>query len=325
MRYLRSVVQPTATLTASAQFGPIDLPVNPLSGLFLSFSLTNVAPAALDTWSVIDDIINQITSVIVKHKGENILQGSLRDLMVLNAIMARRYPGAHSMSNAVSDVRRVTFPLSFGRRMFDPMECFPATSRGNLTIELTAGALGAAYSAVTIQIESVELIEADPRQYVKYTTQSRTSVVGQFDQPLPIGNPLLKIIGFDTAMATPTTGLSSWGTVKLLKDNIEQYYPNSDALTLAGELRGLFDQGGSWQGHTHQFNGAAAGLDESDDIDLPATNGSSGYFLLDFDPLNDGAYMLETAGAADLKVRGVGTAASAVRLLPVELVGIKAR
>ena len=322
MRFLRSVVQPNATLTASAQFGPIDLPVNPLTMLLLSISVTNAAPAALNTYQAIDDVIDQITSVIIKHKGENILQGSLRDLMVLNALVCNAYAGAHSMSEASADVRRFTFPLCFSRRPYNPREAFPATSRGNLTFELVAGALGTGYSAATIQIESVELIEADPSQYLKYTTQSRTSVVGQFDQPLPIGNPLLGIIGFDTAMATPTTGLSSWGTVKLLKDNVEQYFPNSDALTLAAELRGRFDRGGSWIGHTHQFNGAAAGLAETDEADYRAAIGSSGYFYLDFDPLDDDSYMLETAGAADIKIRGVGTAASAVRLLPVELVKV---
>lgn len=322
MRYLRSIVQPLATLTPSAQFGPIDLPVNPLSLLFLSFQVTNVAPAALDTWSALDDVIDQVTNVLIKHKGESIIQGSLRDLMVLNGVMPRLFPGAHSLSEADNDVRRVTFPLCFGRKAYDPRECFPATSRGNLTLELTAGADGASYDAISIQIEAVELIEADPSQYLKYTTQSRTSVVGQFDQPLPIGNPLLAILGFDTAMATPTTGLSSWGSIKLLKDNVEQYFPQSDALTLAAELRGHFERGAAWQGHTHQFNGAAAGLDESDEADYRAAISCSGYFFLDFDPLGGGEYMLETAGAADMKIRGVGTAASAVRLLPVELVKV---
>lgn len=323
MRYLQSVVQPNTDLPASALYGPFDLPVNPLSAILLSLEVTNVAPAALDTYQAIDDVIDQITSIIVKHKGESIIQGSLRDLMVLNAVKCGRFPGWHSMSQVDNDIRTYTFPLCFGRRMFDPKEAFPATTRGNLTMELTAGADGAGYDDINVQVEAIELIEADPEAYLKYTTQARASVVGQFDQSLPIGNPILAILGFDTTMAAQGVGTSSWGTIKLLKDNVEQYFPNSDAQVLAAMLAGMLYKGGSWIGHTHQFNGAAAGLDETDEADYRASIGGGGYFLLDFDPLGDGTYMLETEGAADLKVRGNGDAAAAVRLLPIEYVRLK--
>lgn len=323
MRFLQSNVVPNTDLPASAAVAPFDLPVNPLSAILLSFEVTNVAPAALDTYSAIDDVINQITSVIVKHKGENIIQGSLRDLMWMNAAKFGAFPGFHSGSQIDNDVRTFTFPLCFGRRMLDPMEAFPATTRGNLTMELTAGADGAAYDDINLIVDAIELIEADPSAYLKYTTQARTSVVGQFDAQLPIGNPLLAILGFDTTMATPATGLSSWGTVKLLKDNVEQYFPLTDAQVLAAMFQARVMRGATWPGHTHQFNGAAAGLDETDDSDMPATQGWAGYFLLDFDPLGGGEYMLETEGAADLKIRGNGDAAAAVRLLPLELVKVK--
>lgn len=323
MRYLQSIVSPNSDLAASATITPIDLPVNPLSFLLLNLEVTNVAPAALDTYQAIDDVIDQITSIIVKHKGESIIQGSLRDLMVLNAAKFGAFPGWHSMSQVDDDVRTFSFPLCFGRRMYDPKEAFPATTRGNLTFELTAGADGAGYDDINMSLEAVELIEADPETYCKYTTQARTSVVGQFDQSLPIGNPILAILGFDTTMAAQGTGGSSWGTIKLLKDNVEQYFPQSDAQVLAAMLAGKLYRGGSWIGHTHQFNGAAAGLDETDEADYRDAVGCLGYFLLDFDPLGDGSYQLETEGAADLKIRGNGDAAAAVRLLPVELVRLK--
>ncbi len=323
MRYLQSVVLPNEDLPASASRTPFDLPVNPLSMILLSFEVTNVAPAALDTYQAMDDVIDQITSVIIKHKGESIIQGSLRDLMILNALVSKVYPGWHSMSEIDNDIRTFTFPLCFGRRPYDPKEAFPATSRGNLTMEMTAGADGAGYDDINMQVEAVELIEADPTSYLKYTTQARTSVIGQFDQPLPIGNPLVGIVGFDTAMSLQGTGGSSWGTIKLLKDNIEQYFPSSDAQVLAAMLAGRLYRGAAWIGHTHQFNGAAAGLDESDEADFRASIAGGGYFYLDFDPLGGGEYLLETAGAADLKIRGNGDAASAVRLLPVELVSVK--
>src|SRR5262245_62260628 len=84
--FIQSIAQPNTDLPASAAQNPIDLPVNPLSAVLLTLEVTNVAPAALDTYQAIDDVIDQITSLIIKHKGENIIQGSLRDLMVLNAV-----------------------------------------------------------------------------------------------------------------------------------------------------------------------------------------------------------------------------------------------
>lgn len=323
-RYLHSIVTPNTDLVASADITPFDLPVNPLSLLLLHLQITNVAPAAIGTYSAIDDVITQITNINVKHKGENIISGSLRDLMVLNAVAFHLFPGATRMINTDNVIRDFVFPLCLGRRAYDPMSCFPATTRGNLRYEMTAGADGAAYDDINFSLEAVELIEATPTEYVKYITNARTSVIGQFDASLPIGNPILGILGFDTDINTgTTTHAPSWGTVKLLKDNVEQYYPLSDVETLcamlAMQLRSLRELD---RGHVHQINDGAA-LSDSDDAEALASHGTNGYFYLDFDPLRDGQYELETAGAADLKIRGVGEAASAIRWLPVERVSIR--
>lgn len=324
MRYLQSIVRPLTAWVASTAVGPFDLPVNPLSLLLLRLQITNTNPNALAVYSAIDEIIDAVTSIIVKHKGENIIQGSLRDLVVLNLLLGKRLPGWDRLTNASGGIRSLVFPLGFSRTEYDPMECFPATSRGNLTLEMTRGADPASLSAMSFSIEAVELIEAQPKQYCKYVTQAQTAVVGQFDQSLPIGNPLLKILFFDTALATLTTATSSWGQVKLLKDNVEQYYPLSDAQTLAGMLAtqlGSLPEG--WPSHVHSYDDGGA-IEVADDAHSLVSTGWRGYFAMDFDPLGDGSYALETAGAADVKVRAVGTSATATRTLPVELVSVKA-
>ncbi len=324
MRYLHSIAQPNIDLVASADIAPFDLPVNPLSFLLLRLELTNVAPAALDTYSAIDDAITQITAVRVAHKGEDIINGSLRDLMVLNAAAFRAFPGWHKLDNLDNSVRSLVFPLCLGRRMYDPKSAYPATTRGNMRFFMTAGADGAGYDDINFSVETVELIESEPDEYVKYITSSRTSVAGQFDAVLPIGNPLLGILLFDTGLRDTLAATYSWGTVKLLKDSIEQYYPLSDIETLAGMLNTQLGFILGWPGHTHQFNGAAVGLDESDEAGLSTlTAGTRGYAYLDFDPLKDAGYQLETAGAADLKIRGQGDAAEAIRWLPLERVTIR--
>lgn len=323
MRYLRQQVIPNTDWPAGG-FGPRDLPVNPLSVLFLSLELTNANPTAIATYTGIDGLIDNVTSIIVKHKGENIIQGSLRDLMVMNAAIAGAFPGWDRLTDANGGIRRVTFPLCFGRRMYDPKECFPATTRGNLTFEATRAANDAGFSDVNLILESVELIEADPTQFLKYTTQSMTpGATGLFDLPLPIGNPLLALLLFDTAIATLTTATSSWGQTKVLKDNVEQYIALTDFQTLAGGLNARAAQFiESYPGHVHQINDGAA-LSNSDDAKTPVSTGVRGYGLIDFDPLKDDSFMLETEGAADLKLRGNATSATAVRCLPLELVKVK--
>lgn len=322
-RYLHSIVSPLQDLVASAAITPIDLPVNPLSFLLLRLQLTNVDPSSLDLYSAIDDAITQITAVRVLHKGEQIVSGSLRDLVVLNMAYQRAFPGWGNLPQTNDALRSLIFPIALGRRPYDPESCFPATTRGNLRFEMEAGADGSAYDDINWSLEAVELIDADPREYCKYVTQSRTSVQGQFDAPLPIGNPLLGILLFDTGLFGAADEVTSWGTVKLLKDNVEQYYPQSDIETLAGMLHMQMRSMPGWPGHQHQFNGAAAGVDQSDDATMALSTGYQGYAWLDFDPLRDGSYQLETQGAADVKIRGNGDEATAVRYLPLERVSVR--
>jgi hypothetical protein len=323
-RFLHTIVQPNTDLVASASITPIDLPVNPLSFLLLRFQLTNVAPAAIATYSAIDDLVTQITGVRVLHKGEQIVAGNLRDLMNLNAVYMRAFPGHSFLDDTDDGVRDLIFPICLGRRMYDPVSCFPATTRGNLILQMDAGADGAAYDDVNFSVEALELIEATPKEYVKYVRQARDSVVGQFDARLPIGNPLLGILLFDTGLAGASDGVLSWGTIKLLKDNVEQYYPQSDYETLAGMFK---TQCGNpftmMAGHTHLASeGAGAELD-SDDAKQIASTGDRGYAYLDFDPLRDGSYQLETEGVADLLIRGNGDEATAVRYYPLERVMVR--
>jgi len=320
-RFLHSIAQPTVDLAASVSITPFDLPVNPLSFLLLRFQITNTAPAAILTYSAIDDVITQITGIRILHKGEQIISGSLRDLMVLNAVYQHAFPGWAGLDNVDDAVRSLVFPLCLGKRMYDPVCCFPATTRGNLRFEMDAGADGAGYDDINFSVETVELIESDPTEYLKYVRQSRDSVAGQFDASLPIGNPLLGILMFDTGLAGSSDEVLSWGSVKLLKDNVEQYYPQSDYETLAGMLK--TQQGSSvglFGGHQHLTSEGAGAELISDDMEQRVSTGDRGYAYLDFDPLRDGSYEMETAGAADLKIRGQGDEATAIRYYPIERV-----
>ena len=322
-RFLHSIAQPNTDLVASASITPFDLPVNPLSFLILRLEVDNTDPSTDLIYSALDDAITQISSIRILHKGELIVQGSLRDLMVLNMRAFGAYPGYARLSSLDAAIRSMAFPICLGRRMYDPVSCYPATTRGNLRFEMDALADGAGFTDVNFSVSSVELIESDPTEYVKYTTNSRTAVVGQFDQILPIGNPLLGVLLFDTALQTVEAATYSWGDVKLLKDNVEQYYPNERIEVLAAmmfaNMRGL----PYWPGHFHEKIAAVGAASRTTEAEQEELTGWNGYAYLDFDPLHDGMYELETAGAADLKIRATGASATAVRALPVERVSIR--
>jgi hypothetical protein len=322
-RFLHSIALANEDVPASTARQPFDLPVNPLSMVYLRFQITNTNPAALLTYSAIDDVITQITNVQITHKGESVINASLRDLMVAMAARHQLYPGASTLVRANGAVRSFVFPICLGRSPYNPRSCYPATSRGNLKMAFTAGADGAALSDINVSVECVELMDAQPEEFVKLTTLARDSVVGQFDLDLPIGNPFLGIVLFDTGLFSLSTEVVNWGQLKLMMDNVEQYYVGSDYEVLAGLMRAQTNNPTDMlSGHVHQINDGAA-LSQSDDSERVLSSGDNGYAFLDFDPTRDGEYVLETAGASRLWLRGVGDSAAAIRALPLEVVKTK--
>jgi hypothetical protein len=319
-RFLHSIVQPNTDLAASASITPFDLPVNPLSALLLRLEVDNTDPSTDLIYSAIDDAITQISSIRILHKGELIIQGSLRDLMVFNMLACGAYPGWARLTSLDTGIRSLLFPLCFGRRMYDPASCFPATTRGNLRFEMDAIADGAGHTDINFSVSAIELIEAQPTEYLKYTTNARTAVVGQFDALLPIGNELLGVLLFDTGLQTLEPATYSWGDVKLLKDNVEQYYPNERIEVLAAMMYANRWGHPFWPGHFHEKVAAVGAASRTTEAEQEEVTGSQGYAYLDFDPLRDGSYSLETKGASDLKIRAVGASATAVRWLPAERV-----
>jgi hypothetical protein len=327
--FLRTIVTPFQTITASAAQTPIDLPVNPISCLLLTTRFTQVTETASQLYSSIFDFLNLWTSIQVQSRGQNIISGNGQDIMALVMRLSGMRPGFTRATTTAAAVRSVTLPLMFSRRYLWPNEGIPASQRGNLKILLTAGALPATASAMSFQIESIEMPDSTPTQYVKYVTQSLAlTATGQFDAPLPIGNPYAGILLFEPNILGTTARQYSWGQTKLLVDNTEQYYPLSDWETLAA----MFNQNPtaiveSFQ-HSHLENAAAAYAQfaQTDDPQFTHDFAPDQYGYMDFDPLQDGTYLLETAGHADVKLRGFADASApnaTVRYLPIELVGVR--
>lgn len=323
-RYLRSIVSDFQTLTASADIIPVDLPVNPLSHLILTILATkNVAADVTKLGNLFIDIISSISDCSIRHRGENVIQGSLQDLAVVNAVIHGTPPAVGGFSQADNAVQFVSVVLSFSRRLYDHMEAFPATSRGNLRFYMTSGAQSALWDAYSWGLEAVELIEDTPSQFLKYTTLSRAlAAAGRQRMPLPIGNDILGCLMFDPENENIATQIYSFGKVKILKDNVEQYYAESNWESLRATMeRRMPGYHLAW-GHRHAS--AAADTDVGEELMIAGDRAPYQYGFLDFDPLKDGSYALDAKGvsALDLDLNADTGSNETVRILPVELIQV---
>ena len=321
-RYLRTIVQEPTTIAAIGDIAAVDLPVNPLSRLYLTLLIEEPAQQVTSAWTLLSDFYAAIGDVSVRHKGEMILQGSLADLMMVNGLLTRAWPFGTHLSG-IGNNRAMTFPLSFSRVPYWHQEAFPATSRGNLrfhmnVLDITPGT----GTALQFALEAVELIEDDPKQYLKYTTNTRAlTATGRQRVPLPIGNELAGVLLFDPSTEIAVTETFAWGKVKVMVDNVEQYYAESNWESLRQSLaeRGML--GMNDLGHVH---GQAAVDTVVGQEQVRLNEPPHQYAYLDFDPLLDDSYLLETAGHADVELDlnsdvSTGTA----RYLPVELVRVR--
>jgi hypothetical protein len=324
-QFLRSVIQQDVTLTASSQTDLIDLPVNPISFiLFTVRGLNNTTTAS--NYRFINGFVDFIKNIEVLYRGQNIIQGSLQDLSVVNAILTGFTP---NLGNAVyldNYFRSMTFMLSFSRVPFWQEECFPATTRGELQMRVTTGAYPSHMDFLQMQVETVELLGAEPSRFLKYTTYNATaSSVGELDRDLPRGNSLAGVLLSSAALQQTTSGVDTIEQVRLLVDNVETYYALSNFESLHGELRRRIASPFTLQSHHHLITSTSSFILSAFDSGQPQYENAylERYGYLDFDPLKDGNYLLDTRGAGRVAMRikyGDGNAAS---FIPIEVIELK--
>lgn len=319
-RFLRSIVQEPVTLSATGEIAAVDLPINPLSVLYLTLFEEQPAQQVTNAWTLFSDFFAAIDNIRIRHKGQEIIQGTLGDLMMINALLHGAMPhGTHF--SGIGNNRSMTFPLSLSRKPYWHEEGFPTTSRGNLTfsfnvLDTTPGTA----TALQWALEAVELIEDDPARYLKYTTNTRAlTASGRQRVPLPIGNEILGVLLFDPTTEIAATETFAWGKVAVLKDNVQQYYVESNWESLRGNVANRLRNTLAGFGHVH---GHAAADTVTGDEQLRRNEPPHQYGYLDFDPLMDGSFSLDTAGASDVELDlNSDVSTGTVRYLPVELIG----
>jgi hypothetical protein len=277
-----------------------DLPTNPLSHLIF----TVCGEQATDE-ATLAEIIAFLNTLEVTQSGKTVIALQSEDLYGVNCYLYRHRP---ILTNAITTddaIRNLTLIVPFGRRIFDPTECYPATKKGELTLRANMTALATSISDGLINIEAVELVGATPQRYLK-TTQMvvvAPGATGDNDIELPIGN---KIVAIQIRMTTfPTTATDLYGVTeaRILVDNKEFGYACAKAPCLVGE--GIFRMGGS----------------ESTML-LQQLLNPLNIVWLDFGPTDNDEYLLDTAGKSSVKLRLTMGVNEATNVTIMELVNV---
>jgi hypothetical protein len=303
----------------------VNLPVNPLTAIIITLRALN-AGAVQSITAVIADFLAKYSSFSVKYRGATQIEGQAEDLAVAMMLRERQAPSQGQMNRTDNDVRSLTFALTFGRRMYDPIECFPATRSGDLVFGFVAEADAGGLDGHSIQVETIELLDARPERYLKVTTTEQAMVAaGENKIDLPIGNKLLGVLLRPFTFPTGASFNSSFGELALKVDNVEVMEASRNWESMHGMLARRIPPWWTDLDHIHGFADAAAGQTDTQGATRD-TALAQAYAYLDWDPLNDGRYLLDTRGAATLRLHinsDVADAANTSRVLPIELVELQ--
>lgn len=299
-----------------------DLAVNPLSVVLVNIRPLNDT-GTLGNFQRYLGLMDAINRVTIAHRGSSVFSMSGRDAAVLNYLRHGIVPREGNPAPTNNDRRSVTLPILLGRHAYDPDSCFPASRRGELTIELDLDIADTGYDGLRFSIDTIELLGADPSEFERKTSIARTfGATGQQDFDLPNGNLVRGMQLFGTTAYSGASPAPSWGSrIQVLLDNQQVGYTGVDfetALTL-NALLGRQPPG--LDAHIHLMEPVAGVV--TDPPQREGTGGWENYCYLDFDPTRDDTYSLQTAGSTSFMLRSDVETADAVRVALVEQIRLK--
>lgn len=315
----RAIIRQEQAFAAADAAITDNLPVNPLS--FVDIVLRGTALAA-NTLPTLANMLAVLTRIEVLFKGSSIISLTPADLFALQSFMgwAKQAPQPHADTGA--DVWRLLLRVAFTRRPFWINEGFPASRAGELQIRYTPAATFTNVAGLSLEVETEEILDAQFQRFLKYTTLTRTpTATGESDLDLPIGNPYAAVLLFATTVPTGTAVTSSMRELRLLIDNQEAFIPRTrwDALHQNFQLRAGLEL---WLlEHAHRAGAAIPAANELfEAAQWTGAHIMANYAALDFDPLMDGAYFLQTAGRSRVQLRLNADVADVQRVIPIEMI-----
>lgn len=320
--FLRSRMIQNETFGAVSTVRTDDLPVNPLSAILLTILGQNDAINVAALWQTIMDCVARVE---VLYKGQAIISGSLADLSAMYYHLTDKFPYLGRQSAEADEANFfLTVPILFGPRSHLAEWCFPAVRRGELQLQTTFGAAFTDVNDLQLQIETIELPDASPKRFLKYTTMTKTpTATGDHDIDLPLGNPIRGIQLFGTTVPVDGAVTTSIDQLRLLVDNVEHGYAFANWESLRGESALYRNQ--PWIGAdlvARLTGGAPAANDDTRALESP-TSFLRRYAFMNYAPHNQEDYKLLTEGKGRVHLRITAGDTQAIRVMPVEEIAIQ--
>ncbi len=275
-----------------------DLPINPISHLVLTIEGTNVAATEV-TIAQILDFINLIT---VRHTGIQVINHHSEDTALLDLYLFGSAGIALAPDDTINQHMAYSLIIPFGRKLFDPEECFPATRKGEFQITLDTVIPDTTFEAAVLSLSAIQLPDATPARHLVSTLFSIVdpTAAGEQDIDLPIGNDLLAVFMRLAAFPGANEFIFTVDDIRLLVDNMERGIASAKTVELLGEMMS-------------RVNGTVRST--------PLQGGliPNKCLWMDFDPTRDGAYMIDTRGASRVHLRANYGEAGAIFVAPLEL------
>ena len=275
-----------------------DLPINPISHLILTIEGTNVAAAEV----TIAQILAFINLITVRHTGIQVINHHSEDTALLDLYLFGSAGIALAPDATLNQHMAYTLIIPFGRKLFDPEECFPATRKGEFQITLDTIIPDTTFESAVLSLSAVQLPDATPARHLVSTLFSIVDpgAAGEQDIDLPIGNDLLAVLIRLAAFPGATEFLFTVDDIRLLVDNMERGIASAKTVELLGEMMA-------------RVNGTVRSTPLQGGL-IPNKS-----LWMDFDPTRDGAYMIDTRGASRVHLRANYGEAGAIFVAPLEL------
>lgn len=320
MEFIQSILAHDEAVVA-ATVVTYDLPVNPLSHILLTIKCARLDSAVTDSppFMSIPAILARIE---VLYKGSAVYSLSGVDCMASGIFINNFETWGVNAEDIEDGEWAITLLVPLTRVLYSPMECFPASTRGELILQLTYAAASVEWDDIRMQIETVELLGASPAQFIKQTTLSATPTANvPLDIPLPIGNNISDIIIWQHQIQTTVSDVAAIDKMEILVDNINKFYPESFVETIQNMTGRMRPPPGYWGSHVHKTYVTPVVAGDPTGIVIAMDHIIMCYLHLPFDIFKNGDYALATAGASAVLLRLDITAFGPIRIIPVEVVG----
>jgi len=320
--FTHSVVVPNEAVTANTQ-PDWDLPVQPLSHLLTTVKFAqNIA----NTQLAFANIAAMIDKLEVSYKGASIFNTNGLDMLAVGLMVCDFESWGINAVGDDNELRSFTFLVPFGRQLYSPVECYPATARGELVVQITWAASFTEIDGVTLQMEAVILPDAHPERFLKVTSSAvKPTKTGEYDVELPIGNQISDIVLWGTTIPFVDTATTSIEQIEIRKNNSEYMYTKTYFETLHNMMGRLRAAPGYWGNHVHQLDEAAYAANMDTMGVKPSNHILSNHLLVPFDVRRDGMHILQTGDATSLNIRITAGDLEEVRVIPCEVVAVSAR